>query len=381
MLLKTKIKNNLFYIMLLLACMNFMRMGSTIILVLCLYFLSQCKFRMKMNNVAWLYVLLLLTTVITALFWYSIFEIIKVLNYCLCYIVGLNSYFNADEPETHVFKSLNAMYVGCLAYIILLFINDLDSDSMYRVLVDIWSNEYISVTLVAVISSIVLGYSMYLLFFTEKKKLKVLALLSLLVIILLNFKTATRTVFVLGLLMLILGWGLKFYNGASHKFGKYIVVTLAFCISILIVYGMDFLNLRSNIEGSYLWQRFENISDSGLRIEFFMEHWKNSLNHPFGGQKLSADVGKLAHNVTQDFYDNFGMLPTAFFILIFFFVIRNLFRLVKRRNQIKTEKVLIMLYVVILLQMSTEPIITGYPIFVWLLFMINGFTDAYFAKV
>ena len=377
MLLKDK-KNILFYGLLMLACLNFMRLGSTLMLIACVYsLLIQSGLKIKINSTGWVYVILTITTVITSMYWYDSFEIIKVLNYGLCYIVGYNSYLIAKDSRMHAQYSFGAMYVGCLVYVVLLIITNINLQSIYRVLIDVWTGEYIAVTLVGVISAIVTGYSVYLFFFGSGNISKIVAVASFSLVVALNFKTATRTVFVLAGLIVVLGYCLKLFNGGAYKKAKYLFSAVVVFVLVLVAYNANFLNIQSSISGSLLLERFLHMDDASVRVDLFLDHMRNAFDYPFGGQKVSAVVGEMAHNVIQDFYDNFGIVPSIFFVAIFINIIRTLVRLALRKNDFSVEKAIVLLCFTMLVQMCTEPIITGYPIFVWLMFMIDGFANAY----
>ena len=109
------------------------------------------------------------------------------------------------------------MAVGYFLYIVLLVLHNINSVTTLRLMKDIWTDTYISVTLLAVLSSVVMAVSTYALFFEERKSMKLLGCGGLATVLALNFRTATRTPFVLLVLIIMLALYLQEKMADSKK--------------------------------------------------------------------------------------------------------------------------------------------------------------------
>lgn len=373
------VKNLIFYIILALASMNFMHEGSMLILCLCTFVCVQLGFCLKINKWGMITIFMTCAMFPIAFYFYSITDAIKCLNYALCYVVGYNAYINAKEGSLVVHRTIQSVFIGSLLYVLLLIINNPGEPGYQRVLVDVWTGEYISVTIVAVVTSFVIGYGLYLLFYDKTVKAKIIAASALFLVVYINYMTSTRTAYVLLAIMLCAMCFLKYLELNPVQKIKFLSKIVLVGIVVVVLYRMDYRSIRTNIESSLLWERFFVDANSASRIDILISHLKYSDDYLFGGGLIAEKVGITAHNVIQDFYDNYGLFPTIFFIGI---QCREWWRLhLLSKVKDKTSKLLLVIYLTMLIQLLTEPVVTGYPIYIWNLFIIDGLTSAYLKEV
>lgn len=372
-------KNLIFYIMLVLASMNFMHEGSMLVLCLCTFVCVQLGFCLKIDRWGLITIFMAFSMFPIAFHFYSITDAIKCLNYALCYVVGYNTYINAKEGLLIIHRTIQSVFTGSLLYVLLLIFNNPREPGYQRVLVDIWTGEYISVTIVAVVTSFIIGYGLYLLFYDKTLKAKIIAASALFLVVYINYMTSTRTAYVL---LAVMFWAICFmkYIELRPKEKIRFLATIAIIgIIIVLLYRIDYRSIKTNIESSLLWERFFVDANSASRIDILINHLKYADVYLFGGGLISKQVGITAHNVVQDFYDNYGVFSTIFFICIQCREWWRLYLLSKLKD--RTSKLLVVIYLTMLIQLLTEPVVSGYPIYIWNLFIIDGLASAYLKNV
>ncbi len=372
--------NIVLYILLSLVCMNFFHSGSIVMLVLNVYMLFYSGFILRANKTCIIYAVLTLCIMIFAIINSSVSECIKAINYVLCFLLGYDGYRLSKQKDKYIKSISFSMCIGSFNYLVLLLINNIDAIS-YRVLVDVWTGEYISVTLVGVITSIVLAVCTYALFFETNKKIQILSIIILIASLALNFRTATRTPFVLMMIVVIFSVLLKF-NSIGNQKGKIylLIICLTVVVLVAVIYVMDIFSLRTWFKESLLWNRFV-ANDSDSRIRIGIEHLKLYIKYPFGGGEIGNIVGKSAHNAIQDFYDMYGFAAGLTYAVITVSQIITLAKFLKLKIHQKYDYLLSILLFTMSVQVWTEPIVTGYPIYIWLICITHGITCARFEQV
>lgn len=373
-------ENNLvFYVLLALASMNFVHSGSMLMLIFNLCILFYRKFLIVVDKICILYILLTGSIIVYAIINPSVSECIKALNYVLCYWMGNSGYRLAKNKFLFTRNIVLSISCGCFIYLMLLIIINIDV-TMYRMLIDVWTDEYIAVTLVAVVSSFIIASSVYFIFFEDNKAIKIIAIIILFISFALNFRTATRTPFVLLIILIIFTFYLKYKSYRTQHGKLYLFIGFMFLIGVLFfAYLFDLFSLRTSLENSFLWNRFiENDSDSRIRI--MLEHLKYSFKYPFGGGKIGDIVGKNAHNAVQNFYDNYGFFAGISYLIITISQVISLAKLLGLKDKQNSDYLLIIVLFTMSVQMWTEPIVTGYPIYIWIMCIIHGITCAHLGQ-
>lgn len=368
--------NIIFYLLLMLACMNFMHSGSLIMVALSLYMVIFSRGVFRVSRRCLLYALLAGGILLYGLFNSSYSECLKAIPYMLCFWIGYDGYHRSKEKQKYIYRTVLAAFLGFFLYILFLRIYNTTYSSYYRTLMDIWTGSYISVTLTGMISSVVIAFFCYHMFFGQDRKAKVWVSLALFITLNLNFYTATRTPFVLFAVVFLFSVYMRMRSTARmQKKISFLLIGLVLIAGFVLVYVTDLAGIRTALEGSFLWRRFFMGTDSDSRITIMFSHLKYTLQYPWGGKEISAMVGKHGHNALQDFYDSYGCIAGIAYLLITLSQARTLRRYMKGADEPQDYLLLIVLFAMFI-QSWTEPIVSGYPVFIWAISIIHGIADA-----
>lgn len=374
-----KYENNIInYVLLALICMNFMQSGSLILVIFCLYnlfFLKDDRF----DGLTMLLFLMSLSMIpsLFSLKLVGINDFIKIINFFFPYYIGYNGYRKAIDKPKYIKRTLFAMFTGYSLQIILDYFYNLLLSTEGRVMISVWTDERITVTLIGLISSFVIGYS-FAVILTDKAMLhKISCFAVMIVTVLINMQTATRTPFLMMALMaLVFLFVLIFQQDGTGK-RKQLMIFAVIIIALLAAIYFNMFGLKDFIFSSSLFDRFENEGLETPRGEVAMFYFNNMLKYPWGGGKATEIYGIAPHNIWQQMYDDYGCVPAV--LLLFFTVssIKSLIVIVKFQNKQTIDYILIGLYVASLVQMGLEPVLTGYPILFWGFIFIHGITKNY----
>lgn len=309
----------------------------------------------------------------------KITSMIKPFTYPLCYMVGISLFSAGAKKSNNLLRDEKRtawiIYVtasGVLLHFILNRIINHGIDS--RNVIDFWTRQDMSATGQATMACLMIAVAVAFLFSKVKRTKKVIAILSLLIILEYNIILAGRTIFMLfliefgvALLYLIYENRKKRIRGKSIK----IFLIIAICIGVfLLLYNNNFLELKETFESSNFYERFyggrhsQDIEDDS-RMEhkmYYIEHFWESM---FGGEKLRAVYGHHAHDLYLDTYDEAGIFALIFIV---FYIVKSFGRAIRcARNKNLTFEIRLLIlcvYVVVNVQFWLEPIIRGVP---WLL--------------
>lgn len=368
-----------YYVLISLFCVNFLGRGSIFCLVFGLFAVVKTK-KIKLDICSLFCFILFFASCIASILYSDIIEAIKCLNFFLMYIVGVSGYYNAVNKKKYITKVLFSIFAGYALYIVLTYLANLNTVPEYvgqRVINNFWTGERISVTLVGLISSVVIGYSGYVLLCKKKYCLKIIAIVSLILVILINSKTATRTPILL-LPIVICGMFLIYlFNQNAHKALKILFVILIIVIFAIILINIDFLGIRTYIESTPIFKRFQKEGDKTSRVQIFQIHLSYFFDYMWGGGNIQDLTGMMAHNFLQQGHDLYGIFATTSLVLITVCVLRNICKLLTKHKKNEIDYLFISMYFAMLIQSFLEPVFTGYPCFYFSFLLIHGVATGY----
>lgn len=368
-----------YYVLISLFCVNFLGRGSIFCLVFGLFAVIKTK-KIKLDICSLFCFILFFASCIASILYSDIIEAIKCLNFFLMYIVGVSGYYNAVNKKKYITKVLFSIFAGYALYIVLTYFANLNTVPKYdgqRVINNFWTGERISVTLVGLISSVVIGYSGYVLLCKKKYCLKIIAIVSLILVILINSKTATRT----PILLIPIIFGLMFvifmFSQNFCKALKYITIAMIGILIVIIMLSSDFLGVRSYIESTPIFTRFQKEGDKTSRVQIFQIHLSYFFDYMWGGGNIQDLTGKMAHNFLQQGHDLYGIFATIALVLITICVLRNMCKLLTKRKKTEIDYLFISMYLAMFIQSLLEPIFSGYPCFYFSFLLLHGVAMGY----
>lgn len=368
-----------YYILISLFCVNFLGRGSIVCFIFGLFAVVKTK-NFKLDICSLFCFVLAFASCIASMIYSDIIEAIKCWNFFLMYIVGANGYYNAVNKRKYLTEVLFSIFVGYALYIVLTYFANLNAVPEYdgqRVIINFWTKERISVTLVGLMSSVVIGYSGYILFCKKKYFLKAVAVVLLILVVLINSKTATRTPILL-LPIVICGIFLIYlFNQNAHKALKILFVILIIVIFAIILINIDFLGIRTYIESTPIFKRFQKEGDKTSRVQIFQIHLSYFFDYMWGGGNIQDLTGMMAHNFLQQGHDLYGIFATTSLVFITICVLRNICKLLIKRKKTEIDYLLISMYLAMFIQSLLEPIFTGYPCFYFSFLLVHGVATGY----
>lgn len=364
----------IFYVLLILINMNFMAQGAFLCLILGIYCLFKfSKFKIDINVIA---ILLLIVGVCISVFIFgdSLNEIIKALNFLLIYFAGKNGTLYSRDKEKFIHFSIFCVFLGNLIQLMLDYIYNYGKtyEEGQRLIMSVWTHDYVSVTLVGLLSAAIIGYSYFGIFIGKNKLIKLISIGSIILTIVVNLSTATRTPIVLTAIVFMLMTIVYFIKiGSIKKMKLLFFIPLLFFISFLIFKNNCF-GIKTYIESSNLSMRMKEAGLKTSRMDISKEYFKYMYLYYFGGSNIKKIVGIEAHNYLQQGYDMYGVLSFIGLIVITVHLWRNAICLLLKKNSNRIIFLLLSMFLALYIQCCLEPVFTAYPICFWTLLMIDG---------
>lgn len=367
----------LLYLLLLLACMNFLGRGPVIFLMFCIWgcFITP-KVHIRRDKHLLYTTIMSIAAILVSCFFFDVKDIFKSTVYVLSFIVGQRLYLCAENPVALLKRVVFSAVLGYLFNLMLLYYLNfyvLGHVAGQRQLYNFWTNDYMAVTLAGMISCIPLAYSFYCLFVKKSMVFKLFGVLCIIVVFLINMGTATRTPFVLFILVYSIMLYELFRCNRIHNKIQVIVVTLL--VSVGIAY--KFLPILMD---SALADRFAEEGVETSRMELTLLYIDNMLEYPWGGSNIFRNTKLLAHNVIFEAFDMYGFLFFIPFVLYLCTIFGRVYKLHVSRFNDDVGILLLVLYISVLVQLMLEPVISGYPQLVWTLFLIDGMSLCYLTR-
>ena len=192
----TRIENNrIFYMLIVLACMNFYEEGALITLILGLYFLWECNFRFETDSSFVSMLVVAGCIIFTSVIYNRTFvECLKAFNFILLYIVGRRGYTLAEDKEAFIKRTMFAVFLGFFIQLLLHYSYNFGKTyERARTMYSIWTQQAIAVTLIGLLSAAIIGYSFYGIFLCKKKIVNALSIGAIVLSVVVNLASATRT--------------------------------------------------------------------------------------------------------------------------------------------------------------------------------------------
>lgn len=361
------------YILLALTCMNFMKSGSIVFLLFCIYnFLGVKTSLPKQSVTLFLLAFSMIPVILFGETGDKLNEIVKTLNYFLPFIVGYNGYLHATDKDVYVKRIFFSVFTGFSLYIILMYFYNMSLGIQGRVLYNIWGKEAVAVTLIGLMSAFIIAYAVSIIMHLKNVAIKIVSFISLIFVVLINMQTATRTPFALMILMIGFMFFCSFNQQNRERRIRYLFTAIFVLFMAVIIYSLNLFGVRDAILNSPLIERFSEKGLETSRVDIAKFYFQNMFKYPWGGGNVHKLYGMAAHNIWQQCYDTYGVFSTFFMLLITISMIRRFIKLLFMKDKRDMDYVFIAVYLGVLIQMGLEPVMTGYPILFWVMLFIHG---------
>lgn len=380
---KKELQNSpMFYILIALSSLNFLGRGSIFFFIfsvyaLCRLFMSGHRIKLDISS---LYAALLtIVVLILSISNLDFLEAIKATTYFLAYLVGYNTYIVADNKLKYIERVCFSFCLGLAVYMLITFIYNLNKHVGYvRLLYNVWNGEPIAATLIGLLSCGIIGLSFYYFFIKKAIWSKVFAAITIILVFTVNFNTATRTPIILFLIFYAFLY-LVYTSSVNQRKAVRMFFTMIFILAALwIVIAFNIANINTIISESNLIQRFRIEGLDSQRNQISAEHFRLLMKYPWGGGKISNEVGAHAHNFIQEGHDRYGILALISLVCLSMSSLINVLRILsKKRNKKQIDYLLICMYIPIFVQMCLEPVFQGYPVLVMFFLMLHAIFRAY----
>lgn len=372
-------KITFFNLLLFLSCLNFMGSGNIIFFILCLYVFINYRHDLYLDGLySFSSILMGVVIFCVSFYFYDITDLIKSINYIFAYTVGLTCYRHSNNKISFIKNTCITIFLGSATQVLLIYLYNLyKGQTNTRILYGIWNVEFISVTLLALISTIIIGFAFFSLFCEKNTFLKYITIFSVAVAFVLAINTATRTLFVLTFLCFIICSGVYFKLYRKLFFRK---ILLPVCFLLLVFIPLclyDLFHYDSYILNSPIYMRFFLEGLDSPRYEISTLFIDNILLEPLGGGKLKGMVGIYAHNLPLEMYDVYGVVCFVAIMVLYIKSLWNVLILAKYKIKNDINFLLIGFILSIDLEMLLEPIIEGYPLMLWLFLLLLGITNSF----
>lgn len=282
-------------------------------------------------------------------------------------IVGPNSTLPLGSTQARERRLIAILCAVCLGFFFHYLLNfSLNSGLSSRSVVDFWSRSVLSATGQAAIACLPVGLFCGFLFSDMSRKVKAIGLVGLVFVLLYNLVLAGRTIIVLIILVLLVGYSYRMLSGnAKHKFRNTIAV-VAFSFAAMMAFQQNLFGIQDAILGSNLFNRFQmmGVSEDG-RMTYKIQHLMLMMNYPFGGNNILNLTGGYAHDFLLDIYDAGGLFAFLFAVAMLASSISLLYAFLKHEDySIGSKTILLCVMCSVYIEFFVEPIVYGMP---WLL--------------
>ena len=377
------------FIIFILSFMDFMLMGTTLLIVAYVYLLFMKRKKMIMNTDSFL---LLLYGILYYLFFIININMSLIGINGICFYAAYNSGVNLikEDNETAVYHlillcvlaySMHGLFSFVYNFVDLGGINGILSAG--RIMKDVWTGDLSSATGQAMLFTGVLALLYYMVFLNKKKIIKLLWLGLFIVAYIYNLGLAGRSFMAMSVIALISGLVINIILIMNEKKNisavkdlvRIIIVVFIVLIVIFVMYKNDVMGLKTMFSDSSLGSRLETSDGLGSdsRWERKAEYLSHLLDYPFGGNHIRIDLHiGYAHDLWLDTYDYVGVVPT---ILLMIYTIRMIMRNVQlismRGVSVNFRCMIIVFTLVTLVQCFIEPV-AHTPIYLSMMFFVDG---------
>ena len=144
----------------------------------------------------------------------------------------------------------------------------------------------------------------------------------------------------------------------------FFLAILTVVAAVLIGYKYNLLGLKDFLSNVLIVKKilYEGLGTN--RLDILMKAIALAPKYPFGGQKISSEIGSVIHDLWGDIYDYAGIIPYALFMIYSVSILKVFARIYKSRRINGGFKILLFsLFITSTVIMFVEPIMTGASIY------------------
>lgn len=301
----------------------------------------------------------------------SFTNVLKPFIYPICYLMGrgfFKGFKNRKEmgrSETAITTILVVMALGLFVHLLLNFFTNLESQD--RNTVDFWVGETISATGQTALACLPIAVIFAVLFSERKSWQKLLALITLLLILFYNLILAGRTIFFFTIILfLVAGCYMMFgIKREKSKAKQKIAIMLLLCFTLLyLLYSYNVFNIKNIIIESNFYNRFFGKDSSDMtsdpRGDLKILYIKNMWGNFWGGDKIRNIIGQYAHDLYLDTYDHAGVFAFVSVVIYVFISFKNFWGCVTDKTiEFKFRQLILCIYIISYIEFMIEPILIG----------------------
>ena len=376
--------DNLINILIFCTAINLFHYGQLILPFICLILFVENGYKFKINN-PYIFSILCLFALTYCLFSYKL-GLYCVIGFFLpmAYYIGSNlkccSYDNIK-------KLLYIISLGMASHVLLNFAYNISIFGLEIFIkqnqYDIWTQDKISSTSVAVNYVFIICLMYYVLKYERDKKIKCIFSITFALMLVYEIALGRRTPIFILLIVSFLALVIDICINSKTKIKKTLIVLFITILAITGFITIIYYYIRAYINPDfalYEFVVFRKLINEGLksgRLEILLRSIKIMPEHLWGGQEISAIIGNDIHDLWSDIYDSAGIIPFMLMMVYTILLIKNVINNIK--NKIIKEKDLIIyipLCVGIILQMMLEPMIRSCSIFLILVVLISAASES-----
>ncbi len=217
---------------------------------------------------------------------------------------------------------------------------------------------------------------------TKKKKIKVIGLmifsLSVIYAFILGTRTTVYALIIMATISTIVYMKKHYSNGITiNRLIKWFLIIIAVICIARLMYSINFLNIRTNIEKSTLILRYNDIETKYsdiARKRFFKEGFVYLFEHPLGGNKTSGF--NYFHNYWLDVGRIAGIVPVILLIVLDIMLTGHMLKVFINKGLDEDFRfALFGIYICTFINFFMEPIMDGYLDLFYRFTLINGVVE------
>lgn len=186
--------------------------------------------------------------------------------------------------------------------------------------------------------------------------------------------TASRTVFIIGLIVILME--LWLYIREKDNSGKKAKNVVLFLMVVMVVFGVVIGNMESFSSTDFFGRMTNSDMSEEPRIQLFMNIIENCWAYPFGNMPYFY-----SHNTWLDFLRESGWITFVCFMAITIICIRHIVLIYRNRSINQEYRIAVVgMMTALLLDMFVEPMMDGAAILFCLFFYFIGVNSVYAVK-
>ena len=382
---ENKYIETLINVLLMLMGINFMHFGQLFLPVVCFLIFIANRFVFKVNKPI-VFVILCLFAVSFYYFSYQLgFYSVMGFTLPMAYYIGSN----IKEPSFEKVKKIIFLLAFSMGiHLAINFIYNFATRGLERILHssshrDVWVQDIVSSTAMAVDLNILMGSLYYCLFYEKKKAIRYFALSLFVFDMIYCLIMGRRT----PLLLLLITFTVVFLYDAfiakrvSNRVRRVFLclagTVLLLFVGFIIAYTNNIGNCREFLDQFYIITKLKNGLIDYTRIEPWLKGVQLMPKYFWGGQKISAELGIQVHELWIDIYDYAGIISYLLMIVYSLCYLGVMIKTIKQRDNVTNRNTLFIgLFLCIGIQMFLEPVMTGESIFLIVSVIIGSMIES-----